>query len=145
MKIILKGSSSSTHIEIGTWLISLLTFRWKNKGWKWMFLSKSKVGICNRFRFLLLPFVTLASQEAVNIEKLCWKKQYKMCVHLVYSSFLFPLRVLLRPLKAVAEANLTFLRSLHFLMYLRPLFNPFTPMSDQHRISHYNINTISTR
>ena len=39
-----------------------------------MFLSKSKVGICNRFRFLLLPFVALTSQEAFNFEKLCWKK-----------------------------------------------------------------------
>ena len=40
-----------------------------------MFLSKSKVGICNRFRFLLLPFVALTSQEAFNFEKLCWKKK----------------------------------------------------------------------
>ena len=39
-----------------------------------MFLSKSKVGICNRFKFLLLPFVALTSQEAFNFEKLCWKK-----------------------------------------------------------------------
>ena len=39
-----------------------------------MFLSKSKFGICNRFRFLLLPFVALTSQEAFNFEKLCWKK-----------------------------------------------------------------------
>ena len=38
-----------------------------------MFLSKSKVGICNRFKFLLLPFVALTSQEAFNFEKLCWK------------------------------------------------------------------------
>ena len=44
-----------------------------------MFLSKSKVGICKRFRSLLLPFVALTSQEAFNFEKLCWKKkQYKM-------------------------------------------------------------------
>ena len=44
-----------------------------------MFLSKSKVGICNRFKFLLLPFVALTSQEAFNFEKLCWeKKPYKM-------------------------------------------------------------------
>ena len=40
-----------------------------------MFLSKSKVGICNRSRFLLLPFVALTSQEAFNFEKLCWKKK----------------------------------------------------------------------
>ena len=40
-----------------------------------MFLSKSKVGICNRFKFLLLPFVALTSQEAFNFEKLCWKKK----------------------------------------------------------------------
>ena len=40
-----------------------------------MFLSKSKVGICNRFRSLLLPFVALTSQEAFNFEKLCWKKK----------------------------------------------------------------------
>ena len=42
-----------------------------------MFLSKSKFGICNRFRFLLLPFVALTSQEAFNFEKLCWKKKKK--------------------------------------------------------------------
>ena len=40
-----------------------------------MFLSKSKFGICNRFRFLLLPFVALTSQEAFNFEKLRWKKK----------------------------------------------------------------------
>ena len=43
-----------------------------------MFLSKSKVSICNRFRFLLLPFVALTSQEAFNFEKLCWKKKNNM-------------------------------------------------------------------
>ena len=35
-----------------------------------MFLPKSKVGICNRFRFLLLSFVALTSQEAFNFEEL---------------------------------------------------------------------------
>ena len=40
-----------------------------------MFLSKSKVGICNKFRFLLLPFVVLTSQVPFNFEKkLSWKK-----------------------------------------------------------------------
>ena len=39
-----------------------------------MFLSKSKLGICNRFRFLLLPFAALTSQEAFNFEKLPGKK-----------------------------------------------------------------------
>ena len=34
-----------------------------------MFLSKLKVGICNRFRFLLLPFVVLTSQVPFNLEK----------------------------------------------------------------------------
>ena len=92
-----------------------------------MFLSKSKFGICNRFRFLLLPFVALTSQEAFNFEKLCWKKktkQYKMWVYWVcLKSFLFPLGVSFRPLiKAVPGANLTFLGSLHFLIYLRSLF-----------------------
>ena len=34
----------------------------------------------------------------------------------------------------------------HFLFFLKlSLFNPFTPMNDQDRISPYNINTISTR
>ena len=35
-----------------------------------MFLSKSKVGICDRFRYFFLPFVALTSQEAFNFEKL---------------------------------------------------------------------------
>ena len=43
------------------------------------FWSKSKVGICNRVRFLLLPFVALTSQEAFNFEKLCWKKNNTKC------------------------------------------------------------------
>lgn len=38
-----------------------------------MFLPKSKVGICNRFRILILPSVALTSQEASNFEKLCCK------------------------------------------------------------------------
>ena len=42
-----------------------------------MFLSKSKLGICNRFRFLLLPFAALRSQEAFNFEKLPGKKNTK--------------------------------------------------------------------
>ena len=37
-------------------------------------------------------------------------------------SFLFPLGVLLRPPKVVLEANLTFLVSLHFLIYLGSWF-----------------------
>ena len=41
-----------------------------------MFLSKLKVGICNRFRFLLLPFVVLISQVTFNFYP--GKKQYKM-------------------------------------------------------------------
>ena len=48
-----------------------------------MFLSKSKVGICNRFIFLLLPFVALTSQEAFNSEKLCWKKKTIQNVNLL--------------------------------------------------------------
>ena len=45
-----------------------------------MFLSKLKVGICNRFRFLLLPFVVLTSHVPFNFEKIILekKKQYKM-------------------------------------------------------------------
>ena len=87
-----------------------------------MFLSKLKVGICNRFRFLLLPFVVLISQVTFNFEKnYPGKKQYKMWVHRVHLGFLFPLRMLLSPLKEVLEANSTFLASFHFFIYLRSL------------------------
>ena len=39
-----------------------------------MFFSKSKVGICNKFRFLLLPFVVLTSQVPFNFEKIILEK-----------------------------------------------------------------------
>ena len=55
-------------------VVSFKTFMWKNRAINEFFWSKSKVGICNRVRFLLLPFVALTSQEAFNFEKLCWKK-----------------------------------------------------------------------
>ena len=45
-----------------------------------------------------------------------------MWVHRVQLGFLLPLRVFLRPLQAELEANLTFLGSFHFLIYLRSLF-----------------------
>ena len=45
-----------------------------------------------------------------------------MWVHRVQLGFLLPLRVLLRPLQAELEVNLTFLGSFHFLIYLRSLF-----------------------
>ena len=44
-----------------------------------MFLSKSKVGICNKFRFLLLPFVVLTSQVAFNFEKIILEKNNTKC------------------------------------------------------------------
>ena len=44
-----------------------------------MFLSKSKVGICNRFRFLLLPSVVLTSQEAFYFEKIILEKNNTKC------------------------------------------------------------------
>ena len=39
-----------------------------------MFLSKSNVGICNKIRFLLLPFVVLTSQVPFNFEKIILEK-----------------------------------------------------------------------
>ena len=44
-----------------------------------MFLSKSTVGICNRFRFLLLPFVVLTSQGAFYFEKIILEKDNTKC------------------------------------------------------------------
>ena len=70
--------------------------------------------------YLLWPW---HHRKLLILKNYAGKKQYKMWVQWVYLiSFSFPLRVLLRPLKAVPEANLTFLGSLHFLIYLRSLF-----------------------
>ena len=44
-----------------------------------MFLSKSKVGICNKIRFLLLPFVVLTSQVPFNLEKIILEKNNTKC------------------------------------------------------------------
>ena len=44
-----------------------------------MFLSKSKVGICSKFRFLLLPFVVLTSQVPFNFEKIILEKNNTKC------------------------------------------------------------------
>ena len=54
-----------------------------------MFLSKSKVGICNRFKFLLLPFVALTSQEDFNLKNYAGKKT----IQIVSSLSLFKLSI----------------------------------------------------
>ena len=44
-----------------------------------MSLSKSKLGICIRFRFLFLPFVALTSQEALILKNHPRKKNSTKC------------------------------------------------------------------
>ena len=64
----------------------------KGGGGEGMFLSKSKFGICNRFRIIILPFVVLTSQEASNFEKLCWKNTIQNVSSQPIEAFYFLLR-----------------------------------------------------
>ena len=80
-----------------------------------------------------------------------WQKDLPTNDHNFFSLFLVPVAVIWR--KFLCNQDDDFFLS-HITIYLvaqqclinyQSLINPLTPMSGQHRISPYNINTISTR
>ena len=79
-----------------------------------------------------------------TILKLCWANSHKV-MSMILTSRYSPLASFSTNLEMKRQES----TSVHIIAFItfciNEMFNPFTPISDQGRISHYNINRISSR
>ena len=80
----------------------------------------------------------------ITILKLCWANSHKV-MSMILTSRYSPLASFSTNLEMKRQES----TSVHIIAFItfciNEMFNPFTPMSDQGRISHYSINRISSR
>ena len=79
-----------------------------------------------------------------TILKLCWANSHKV-MSMILTSRYSPLASFSTNLEMKRQESI----SVHIIAFItfciNEMFNPFTPISDQDRISHHSINTISSR
>ena len=80
----------------------------------------------------------------ITISKLCWANSHKV-MSMILTSRYSPLASFSTNLEMKRQES----TSVHIITFItfciNEMFNPFTPISDQGRISYYSINRISSR